>query len=171
VRIRSLALTLLFAATALPARAYDRLGSDIGPATPVANADQCNAMCNGNAACQSWVLVAAGNTRFANATPLCFLKNAVPVPSFNTTCPNNTACVSGVKNSNMWCGDDPGRNATGTPANSNVMGQGSVLTCPAPLTCGPKLSNSTKTTVCWFLFIPYPCHENIKIQTTDFFCQ
>lgn len=158
-------IVLFFIVLSPASFAFDRLGSDIGLAVTVANANACNTLCNGNPSCQAWVLVNPGNSRFGNTAPLCFLKNAIPPPSFNTTCPTNAACVSGIKRTDGWCGETPAREVA-----AGILGQDAVLTCMAGVTCGPKMMNTSKTTVCWFLFFPYPCHETVKVQTTDFFC-
>jgi hypothetical protein len=94
----------------------------------------------------------------------CFLKNPVPAPSFNSTCPSNIECVSGRKRSDGWCGENPSRAIQG----SQILGQGQVLTCPAAQTCAPRVTGGG-TKVCWFLFFPYPCHSE-RIETVDFFC-
>jgi len=164
----SLALGLFLLAATPVVNAYDRLGSDLGTGLPVTSPNQCNTLCNGNPACQAWVFVAAGNTRFTNTTPLCFLKKAIPPPSSNATCPSNAACLSGVKRTDGWCGEDPTDNVPGT--NNMIPGQGDVLTCAAGVLCAPTQTTTTRNKVCWFLFIPYPCHEQVKLKTFDEFC-
>lgn len=166
-RTNSLFLSFLLIAVAWNVRAYDRLGSDLGPGVPVPNANGCNTLCNGNGSCVSWVFVATGNPRFANTTPLCFLKSAIPSPSFNPTCPSNVECVSGIKRTDGWCGEDPNHNI---PGSSSIQGQGDVLTCAGGGLCASVPISTTINTWCWFFFIPYPCHQQSKLQSFDHFC-
>lgn len=149
--------------TPFDAQSYDFLGVDLGPGIVVANADGCAAACNGTASCMAWTFVTAG---IKGPTAFCFLKNAVPAPTFDAACPNNAACVSGVKRADGWCGESPNAPVQGS---QSVLGQGQVLTCSSGKSCQAKVSGG-QTQVCWFLFFPYPCHAP-KVQTTDWFCQ
>jgi PAN domain len=157
---------MLTLAMSFDARSYDFLGNDITPGRvgiPVATTNQCAAACTANAGCQAWTFVAAGRM---GPSALCFLKNPVPPPTFDATCPNNTACLSGLKRTDGWCGEDPSQHTAGS---QSMLGQGVVLACSAGQSCRPKVTGGG-TTVCWFLIFPYPCHSP-KIQTVDFFCQ
>jgi hypothetical protein len=158
-------LLLVVALTLSPsfdAHAYDFFGNDIA-GLDVQNVNQCAAACNANPRCLAWTFVKAGRM---GPTARCFLKNPIPSPSFNATCPTNAECLSGVKRSDGWCGETPLRAVQG---NQNVLGQGQVLSCPSGQSCRPRILGGG-TQVCWFLFFPYPCKSE-KIQTTDFFCQ
>jgi hypothetical protein len=159
--ICAVSLLIVVLSTSLDVRSYDFFGNDIA-GLDVQNADQCAAACNGNANCQAWTFVKAGRL---GPSARCFLKNPVPAPSFNSTCPSHNECISGLKRSDGWCGETPSRFLPG----SQILGQGQVLSCPASQTCGPRVTRAPDHW-CWFLFFPYRCHGE-KLQTTDFFCQ
>lgn len=125
---------------------YDLFGSDIGSVN-VVNADQCAAACNSNNDCLAWTFVRLGLKSQTSA--VCFLKNPVPAPSWNSVCQTNFDCVSGYKQTN-WCGD---------------KSQGDVLSCPSGTSCNPRVTQTYET--CWIFF---KC-RGPKIQTTDYFCQ
>jgi hypothetical protein len=145
---RFLLATVLTLSTSFNAYSHDLFGSDIAGLN-VTNANECNNACNANANCLAWTFVKAGRL---GPSARCFLKNPVPGPSFNATCPTDAECVSGSKRFDGWCGD----------------GQGDVLSCPAGLTCRPKTIMREQVCWIWFLWIPYPCH--FEEQTTDLFC-
>ena len=153
---------ILVSALMLDAHSYDFFGSDIAGSI-VSTADQCAAACNANASCQAWTFVTAGRM---GPSARCFLKSPVPAPAFNATCPTNTACMSGLKRSDGWCGETPNRLVSGS---QSILGQGQVLSCPSGQSCRPRVSGGG-TQICWAFIFPYPCHSP-KIQTTDFFCQ
>ncbi|HEY8181857.1 MAG TPA: PAN/Apple domain-containing protein [Thermoanaerobaculia bacterium] len=157
-------VAIMLVSMSLTAYGYDFFGSDISSSL-VTTPNQCSALCDANAACRAWTFVRPPLKNPTSA--VCFLKSAVPAPSLNATCTSNAVCLSGIKRTDMWCGESPARNA---PGSTTVMGQGAVLSCPTGFGCGPKMISTTKNTVCWFLIFPYPCHEVVKIQTTDFFC-
>ena len=136
---------LLLSAT-FNAYGYDLFGSDIASLN-VVTADQCAAACNSNNSCQAWTFVRLGLKSPTSA--VCFLKNSVPAPSWNSVCKTNFDCVSGYKQAN-WCGD---------------KAQGDVLSCPTGTSCNPKVTQTYET--CWIFF---KC-RGPKIQTTDYFCQ
>jgi hypothetical protein len=159
-----IAVATIMLMTTFEAHSYDFLGADIGPGIVVPNADGCAAACNGNASCQAWTFVTAGHK---GPAAFCFLKNQVPAPTFDAACPDNIACVSGLKRSDGWCGESPGAPVQGS---QSILGQGQVLSCPSGKSCQAKVTGG-QPQVCWFLgFIPYPCHAP-RIQTTDWFCQ
>ncbi len=150
-----LAILMLSASFTFIAYGYDLFGSDIG-AVAVQNPDQCAAACNANSNCLAWTFVRAG---LKGSSAMCFLKNPVPAPSFNSVCKTNTDCLSGLKRSDGWCGESPNRNAQGS---QSVLGQGVVLSCASGLTCKPKVS---RTCTGWWIF--KSCSNT---QTVDFFC-
>ncbi len=149
--------------TTFDAHSFDFLGDDLGPGLAVQNADQCAADCSANASCQAWTFVTAGRKA---PSAFCFLKNPVPAPAFDAACPDNTACVSGLKRSDGWCGETPTEHVQGS---QSILGQGQVLSCSSGKSCQAKVTGG-QTQLCWFLFFPYPCHSP-KVQTTDWFCQ
>ena len=152
-----LGILLLSATFTFNAYGYDLFGSDIA-SLPALNANACEIACNANSNCLAWTWVKAG---LKGPDAVCFLKNPIPVPSFNSVCKTNYDCLSGVKRSDRWCGESPNR---GVQGNQNVLGQGAVLTClPPSSSCGPKVST---TCTGWWIF-----KRCSNTQTVDFFCQ
>jgi hypothetical protein len=141
---------------------YDFFGNDISGPAGAQTALACAQACNDNPNCRAWTFVKPGRM---GPTARCFLKNPVPAPAFNSICPTNNECVSGLRRSDGWCGETPARAIAG----SQIMGQGEVLTCPAGQSCRPRITGGGAK-ICWALFFPYPCHGE-KVQSTDFFCQ
>ena len=157
-------LAVMLSFTSVNSHAYDLFGSDIGPGVLVATPDQCAAACDGNASCLAWTFVRPPLKH--PTSPVCFLKNAVPTPSLNSTCTSNAVCLSGIKRSDGWCGETPNQNVGG----SGVQGQGQVLSCPSGLTCKARVPPPRpKPWYCFFLPFLDEC-QPVKIQTTDFFC-
>ena len=153
--------------TTQAARAYDFLGSDLGPGVPAANADVCNADCNANASCVAWTFVKAGAVPRLGGAALCFLKSSVPPPTLDADCSSNALCVSGIKRSDGWCGETPLENV----GSSGVQGQGQVLSCPSGLTCTNRVTaRKPKPWYCFFLPFLDVCHPT-QLQSTDLFCQ
>lgn len=144
-------------------RAYDFFGGDIG-AVNVTTPNECAAACDANSACQGWTWVRKPLKNPNSA--VCFLKSPRPATaSFNSVCTSDTDCLSGLKRSDGWCGDTPLQLAPGF----SLQGQGEVLACASGQSCRTRRIGGG-TTVCWFLFIPYPCHAPV-IESTEFFCQ
>lgn len=131
-------LAIVLLSATLDAHGYDLFGNDIA-AVAVSNPDACAAACNGNSNCLAWTYV--------RARGLCYFKNPVPQPSWNSVCPSNFECLSGYKMEN-WCGDKL---------------QGDVLKCTAGKVCYPRRSRSCEG---WWIF-----RTCTTLQTTDYFCQ
>ena len=133
---------LLWLSSSVKAHAYDLFGSDIA-GLDVANPDQCASACSSNSNCLAWTFVLPGTPRAApGPSPRCYLKNPVPSPTANN------CCLSGLKRSDNWCGENT---------------QGLVLTCPSGLNCGSK---RTRTCEGWWIF-----RTCTTLVTTDYFCQ
>jgi len=158
-RVSTLLLILLtLLAPGANLRAYDLFGSDIPGGGVVANVDACSAACSANPSCLAFTWIAVSTPPRFLPVGSCFLKNAVPTPAFNPTCPSNAACRSGYKRA-TWCGETPAREVA-----PGVLGQDVVLACPAATpNCGPIRSQNCEG---WFIF--KTCSPT---QTTDFFCQ
>jgi|ERR1044071_1592449 hypothetical protein len=150
----------------ITALSYDYFGNDIASLN-VNDANQCAAACNANPNCLAWTFVTKGRL---SPSARCFLKNPVPAPSFNSTCPSNNECKSGLKRADCWCGETELRFVQG----SQILGQGEVLTCSQPQSCPSSGCGAillpAKTELCWFFIFPYPCHGK-RLQTTEFFCR
>lgn len=146
------------------AHGYDRMGSDIDSKL-VSTPTDCAALCDGNSACQAWTFVKPPIKHPTSA--VCFLKNAVPVPEFNSTCPSNVECLSGVKvAARQWCGESPKVTVSGV-----LMGQGEVVSCGSGLACKSLVPSPTQRP--WYcLFLPFlDACKQVKIQTLDYYCQ
>ena len=151
------AIALLLANLNFNVYAYDFFGGDIA-STLVQDADACAAACNGNTNCRGWTWV--------KARGVCYLKRVVSAPMFTLACPTNSECVSGLKRSDRWCGENPARNVPGSltvGGQPTVMGQGQVLFLPPArgLSCKPRVST---TCTGWWIF-----KNCSKTQTVDFF--
>ena len=149
-----------------PTYGYDRRGSDIDN-PKVSTPTECAALCDGNPSCQSWTFVKPPIKHPTSA--VCFLKNAVPTPEFNPTCPSNTECKSGVKDGRgQWCGESNKVSYSGIFYN-----QGDVVSCLAGRKCGPLVT--PKKLVPWwcpFVFwIPSVCDSGVETKTLEHFCQ
>ena len=161
---RSFFVLFLLLVSSASVHAYDRLGSDLGPGFAVSSPTECAMHCDANASCQSWTFVIAGIK--LPTSPTCFLKNGVPDPGFNPTCPTNTQCKSGFKApSQQWCGDAPQFTFNGV-----TMGQGVVVNCAAGKTCQGLPSTWHRPFYC--LFFPFlnvcqPPHD----VGLDWYCQ
>lgn len=158
------AILMLF--SSYPTYGYDRMGSDI--ANPIVSTPtDCAALCDGDPSCQSWTFV---NPPIKHPTSaVCFLKNAVPTPEFNSTCPSNAECLSGVKDGRgQWCGE-----SNKVSHNGIFFAQGDVVSCPAGRTCGPLVTPKRRVPLwCIFvLWIPSVCQSGEEIMTLDHFCQ
>lgn len=158
--IAAIIIALVFLLSAnLTAHSYDYFGNDMPGGGLVTNPNECEAACNKNSSCVAWTYVRPGLKHPTSA--VCFLKNAVPVPSLNSVCEATSDCKSGLKRNDGWCGETPSR----TVAGSTVFGQDEVLMCPSGQSCRPKITQTYET--CWIFF---QC-RGPKIQSTDFFCQ
>lgn len=161
-RFTFVATLLLF--SSYPIYGYDRMGNDI--ANPlVSTPTECATLCDGNPNCQSWTFVKPPMKHPTSA--VCYLKNAIPNPEFNPTCPSNAECLSGVKiTSRQWCGESPKFSVSGV-----LMGQGEVVNCPSGLTCKSLIPPpKPKPWYCFFLPFLDEC-QPVKIQTLDYYCQ
>ena len=160
--ISLIAIFLLF--SSFNTYGYDRLGSDY--ANPLVSIPtDCATLCDRDPKCKSWTFVKPPLKH--PTSPVCFLKDAVPAPSFNTTCPSNAECLSGVKDSRgQWCGESPKFTVSGV-----LMGQDVVVNCPSGLTCKSILAPATqKPWYCFFLPFLDVC-QPVKTQSLDLFCQ
>ena len=139
-------LSCLIACTAVlggtTAYAYDLFGSDIA-GIDVQSIQQCADACTANSDCLAWTFVRAG---LKGPSARCFLKNPVPQPSTNGTCPTNADCISGYKEPS-WCGD---------------KGQGDVLSCPSG-TCNAR---SSKSCTGWWIF-----RQCTTLVSANYYCQ